>query len=169
MTMERGRKLLIIHDTYPTKQILNIFKSPIVFVAKNDRILIDMWNDTYSEVYNIPVESPMANVEHDIEGFDSGSIYSDNPKLYFADDLPEILIGQSNMLKDAIEKQDVALMLQLMVNSSWENVNKILKYKSGWSDMTSPSLNYNDSEEMLKRNVNNPNYWCEQARMGIGI
>ena len=167
MSMESGRKLLIIRDTYPTKQITNIFKSPIVFIAKNDRILIDMWNDTYSEVYNIPVESPMANIERDIDGFDSGSIFSDIPELYYADVLPTILVEQSDMLKDAIEKKDVALMLQLMVNSSYENVNKILNFKSGWSDMTSPSLNYGDSEEMLKNNVNNPNYWCEQARIGI--
>lgn len=160
------RKLLVITNIYPTKFIRDIFQNPTVIIVSEDKLLDSMWRQVYSDIITASNTDETLNLDDEIMTFDNGSIYSDSEEFYFANMLPQQVIEHSDIIKTAIKNKDMSVFNYYSANTSPDYTNFVMTFNDVKQDL---SLDYNNSDEMIAKNVNKSDFWIKEMGFKGGM
>lgn len=153
-SVESGRELLIISNTYPTKWIRDIYKNPIVLLNNvHNKLLYLLWSQIYSDVFVVGD----SNIEDYItDKFDTSLIFSDTNAYYFAKPIDDYTKKLSEDLLKAIGDKDVDLLRSSLINPTRNYIEMLLDYHTSRGI---PTIDYMDSKMTLQNNVKSSEEW----------
>lgn len=153
-SVESGRELLIISNTYPTKWIRDIYKNPIVLLnTVHNKLLYLLWSQIYSDVFVVGD----SNIEDYItDKFDTSLIFSDTNAYYFAKPIDDYTKKLSEDLLKALDNKDVDLLISSLMNPTQNYIEMLLDC---YTMRVNPSIDYMDTKTILQNNVKSSEEW----------
>lgn len=162
-TIDSGRILLIINNTYPAKVMRDTFSNPMVLLTSKDKLLYLLWSQLYSDVFimNDGESDQKIQAGNNIEeylanNFDMSMIYSDNEKFYFAKQLPDYILKYSQGLKKAIEEKDLPSLVENLPNNNVGFIEQVLCMSH---PKPAPTIDYTNEHEIQNNIHNGMNYY----------
>lgn len=163
--IEKDRELIIIQkNTLPTKIVRDLHPNPIIFVNTTDKLTLSLWTQVCSDVFSVHEYDKNPDIASDIEKeFNTNKIFSDDETFIYAKLFDKSIIENSNELKKAIKDKNIEVMRMLLIDGSRDAINTILQMDD-YNSFTTPTYDMNDIDDVMRRNIHNPNYWTEEVK-----